>query len=115
MKRFVRAMNCFAVLLAAAGLALAPAQAASRKDKAAAELKAQLMAHIVELASDAYGGREPGTDGESKTLRYLGKQLTDLGLVSGTNLASHPWFAPVTLIGREPDTSRAVFSRKGKR
>lgn len=115
MKRFVRAMSCFAVLLAAAGLALAPAQAASRKDKAAAELKAQLMAHIVELASDAYGGREPGTDGESKTLRYLGKQLTDLGLVSGTNLASHPWFAPVTLIGREPDTSRAVFSRKGKR
>lgn len=108
-------MSCFSVLLLAAVLALAPVEAASRKDKAAAELKAQLMAHIVELASDAYGGREPGTDGESKTLRYLGKQLTDLGLVSGTNLPSHPWFAPVTLIGREPDTSRAVFSRKGKR
>lgn len=108
-------MSCFSVLLLAAVLALAPVEAASRKDKAAAELRAQLMAHIVELASDAYGGREPGTDGESKTLRYLGKQLTDIGLVSGTNLPSHPWFAPVTLIGREPDSSRAVFSRKGKR
>ncbi|MFO1256664.1 MAG: M20/M25/M40 family metallo-hydrolase [Sphingomonadaceae bacterium] len=115
MKRFVRAMNCCAMLLLAAAAAFAPAQAASRKDKALAELKAQLMGHIVELASDAYGGREPGTDGESMTLRYIGKQLFDIGLVSGTNDPGHAWFAPVTLIGREPDSSRAVFSRKGKR
>jgi hypothetical protein len=113
MKRFVRAMSCFALL--AAALAHAQVQSASRQDKAAAELKTQLMAHIVELASDAYGGREPGTEGESRTLRYIGKQLFDIGLVSGTNLPSHPWFAPVTLIGREPDSSRAMFSRKGKR
>jgi len=102
-------------MLLAAALALVPAQAASRKDKALAELKGQLMAHITELASDAFGGREPGTDGEAKTLRYIGKQMFDIGLVSGTNDPGHAWFAPVTLLGREPDASRAVFSRKGKR
>ena len=115
MKRFARAMSCCAVLLLAASLALGPLQAASRQQKAAAELKGQLMAHIVELASDAYGGREPGTEGEVKTLRYIGRHLFDIGLVSGTNVPGHAWFAPVTLVGREPDASRAVFSRKGKR
>lgn len=108
-------MNRLILLLVAAALALDPLAAASRKDKAAAELRGQLLAHITELASDAYQGREPGTEGESKTLRYIGKQFFDIGLVSGTNDPAHSWFAPVTLIGRQPATSRAVFLRKGKR
>jgi len=115
MKRFAAAMNRCAALLAVAVLALGPAHAASRQEKATAELKAQLMTHIAELASDAYEGREPGTEGEAKTLRYIGKQLFDIGLVSGTNDPGHAWFAPVTVVGREPDASRAVFSRKGRR
>ena len=101
--------------LLAASLVIAPLAAASRQEKAAALLQGQLMAHITELASDAYEGREPGTEGESKTLRYIGKQLSDIGLVSGTNDPSHSWFAPVALIGRESDTSRAAFWRKGRR
>lgn len=101
--------------LLAAALACAPVQAKPKVDKAAEALKAQLAAHIAELASDAYEGREPGTDGESKTLRYLGKQWFDIGLESGTNDPGHAWFAPVTLIGREPDRSNAVFTRKGRR
>ncbi|MCC6926920.1 M20/M25/M40 family metallo-hydrolase [Novosphingobium sp.] len=108
-------MSRCVLLLLAATTAFGPLHAASRQEKAAAELKTQLMAHIVELASDAYGGREPGTDGEVKTLRYLSKQLVDMGLVSGTNDPGHAWFAPVTILAREPDVSRAVFSRKGKR
>lgn len=99
----------------AAALALDPLAAASRAEKARAELQAQLLAHITELASDAYDGREPGTDGEAKTLRYLGKQWFEIGLVSGTNDPSHAWFAPVTLVAREPAASRAAFSRKGRR
>lgn len=108
-------MNRLILLLVAAALTLDPLAAASRQDKAAAELKGQLLAHITELASDAYQGREPGTEGESKTLRYIGKQFFDIGLVSGTNDPAHAWFAPVTLIGRQPASSRAAFMRKGKR
>ncbi len=99
------------VAFAAAAL-LSPAVAAPKRDKA---LEAQLLAHITELASDAYEGREPGTDGESKTLRYLGKQWFDIGLESGTNDPLHSWFAPVTLVAREPYGSNAVFMRKGRR
>lgn len=114
MKRFVGAINrAFAALLAVS-ITVAPLGAA-KPNKARIELEGQLRAHITELASDAYEGREPGTDGEAKTLRYIGKQWFDIGLQSGTNDPSHPWFAPVELIAREPDTSRAYFLRKGKR
>lgn len=106
-------MNGGLALLMAVAFACAPALAAApRRDKA---LEAQLLAHITELASDAYEGREPGTDGEAMTLRYLGKQWFDIGLVSGTNDPGHAWFAPVTLVAREPDASRAQFTRKGRR
>ena len=115
MKRFLPAMKRILGLVLAAALSLDPLAAASRQDKAAAQLRAQLLGHITELASDAYGGREPGTEGEAKTLRYIGQHWSEIGLISGTNDPGHPWFAPVTLVGRQPDTSRAVFARKGKR
>lgn len=101
-------------LLAVAGLCLLPtiAQAAPRRDRA---LETQLMDHIRVLASDDFEGREPGTDGEAKTLRYLGRQWFDIGLVSGTNDPGHEWFAPVTLVARQPAASSAQFSRKGRR
>ncbi len=86
--------------------------AISRADQ---ELVSRLRAHIEILASDDFDGREPGTDGEAKTLRYLGKQWFDIGLVSGTNDPGHEWFAPVTLVAREPDSSAARFLRKGAR
>ena len=119
MKRVGAAMKRVArwgVLAAALILAPAPEFAAAapppRRDTA---LEAALLAHIRVLASDEFEGREPGTEGEAKTLRYLGKQWFDIGLVSGTNDPGHPWFAPVTLVAREPAASAAVFARKGKR
>lgn len=86
--------------------------AAPRRDAA---LEAQLLEHIRTLASDEFEGREPGTDGEAKTLRYLARQWFEMGLVSGTNTPGHEWFAPVTLIAHEPAASAAQFSRKGRR
>lgn len=86
--------------------------AISRADQ---DLAARLRAHIEVLASDDFDGREPGTDGEAKTLRYLGKQWFDIGLVSGTNDPGNEWFAPVTLVAREPASSAARFLRKGAR
>lgn len=108
-------MNRLLTPLLGAAMAFQPLAAASRQDKARAELQTELLGHITELASDAYDGREPGTDGETLTLRYLGRQWFDLGLVSGTNDPGHAWFAPVTLIAREPDFTRMQFWRKGKR
>lgn len=93
------------------GMSVNSADAAPR-DKA---LETRLRAHIEVLASDDFEGREPGTEGEAKTLRYLGKEWFDIGLVSGTNDPGNEWFAPVTLVAREPSGSSAQFSRKGRR
>lgn len=112
MKRARATTNRLLTLLIAASVALVPAQAAPRRDKA---LEAQLLAHITELASDAYEGREPGTEGEARTLRYLGKQWFEIGLQSGTNDPGHDWFTPVTFVGREPAASNGVFQRRGRR
>lgn len=97
-----------AVTFVAAPLAAAP----SRADR---ELEERLRAHIKVLASDDFEGREPGTDGEGKTLRYLGKQWFDIGLISGTNDPGHEWFSPVTLIAREPAGFSATFRKRGRR
>ncbi|TCM21424.1 Zn-dependent M28 family amino/carboxypeptidase [Novosphingobium sp. PhB165] len=86
--------------------------ASSRADQ---DIAARLHAQIEVLASDDFDGREPGTQGEAKTLRYLGKQWFDIGMTSGTNDPGHEWFAPVTLVAREPATSSAQFQRKGAR
>ena len=64
-------------------------------------------------------GREPGTEGEAKTLKYLGR---DSGFpcgpaISGTNDPGNEWFAPVTLVAREPaSSSKAAVHcpRRGK-
>ncbi|MFN5779734.1 MAG: peptidase M28, partial [Novosphingobium sp.] len=103
-------MNRLAVVAIAALLAFTPAQA-QRRDKA---LEAALLAHVTELASDAYDGREPGTEGEAKTLRYLGQQWFDIGLESGTNDPRNAWFAPVKLVAREPASSSASFTRRNR-
>lgn len=73
------------------------------------------MAHIRVLASDEFAGREPGTDGEALTLRYLARQWFDIGLVSGTNDPGNEWFAPVRIVARTPVDSLVQFNRRGRR
>ncbi|MCB2062062.1 MAG: M28 family peptidase [Novosphingobium sp.] len=90
---------------------LLPATAEAARDKA---LEKRLRDHIAILASDDFAGRQPGTEGEAMTLRYLGRQWFDLGLQSGTNDPGNPWFAPVTLVAREPGDSRAQFLVNGR-
>lgn len=109
------AMNRALVAALAALLTCAPPVSAAPPIKRDKALEATLLDHIRVLASDEFEGREPGTEGEAKTLRYLGRQWFDIGLVSGTNDPGHPWFAPVTLVAREPADSAAYFLRRGKR
>jgi len=89
-----------------------PAAAPGAQDRAATE--SALTRHIGMLASDDFGGRQPGTDGETKTLRYLAREWQAAGLVSGTNDPANPWFAPVELALSLPDLSSARFYRGGR-
>lgn len=97
-------------------LALAPigALAAAPGKRQLAAIETQLRQHVTTLASDEYGGREPGTPGETLTLRYLAREWFDIGMESGTNDPGNAWFAPVELVEREPQGSRAQFFH-GKR
>jgi hypothetical protein len=95
-----------ALMASAAGLSAAPT---NRSDR---ETIDRMRAQIAVLASDDFEGRQPGTPGEAKTLRYLGKQWFDIGLVSGTNDPSHEWFSPVGLIARQPAGYNVQFMRK---
>ena len=78
---------------------------------AVAEIEAVLKRDIDTLASDAFGGRRPGTEGEAATLRYLAGEWQAAGLVSGTNDPANAWYAPVELSLSIPATSRAEFFR----
>lgn len=80
-----------------------------------AAIEQALRSHIETLASDDYAGREPGTDGETRTLRYLARAWFDIGLASGTNDPGNAWFAPVELVERTPQGSRASFSHTHRR
>ncbi|MBV1917138.1 MAG: M20/M25/M40 family metallo-hydrolase [Sphingomonadaceae bacterium] len=96
---------------AAFSVAVSPAAEAAR-DRG---LEKRLKSHIETLASDDFQGRQPGTEGEAKTLRYLGREWFRMGLVSGTNDPGNAWFAPVTLVAREPASSSALFTRRTRR
>ncbi|MFC0203000.1 M28 family peptidase [Novosphingobium soli] len=102
----------FSALWALLVLSVEPACAGTRAER---EIEARLRAHIGVLASDAFNGREPGTEGEAQTLRYLGKQWFEIGLVSGTNDPGNEWFAPVSVVAHEPATGTAQFLRRGYR
>jgi hypothetical protein len=101
--------------MACAGIGFLASARAEQSNRVERELEDRLRSHIQVLASDDFEGREPGTEGEAKTLRYLGKQWFGIGLVSGTNDPSHEWFSPVTVVAREPASYSAQFARKGKR
>ncbi|WP_292927306.1 M28 family peptidase [Novosphingobium sp. PASSN1] len=103
--------------VAMAVLALVPlaAMAAAPTKRQLAQIEAQLRKHVTTLSSDEYGGREPGTPGETLTLRYLAREWFDIGLESGTNEPGNAWFAPVELVEREPQGSRAQFLHSKRR
>ncbi len=46
------------------------------------KIKPLIKAHISTLASDEYGGREPGTKGEKLSSIYIIKQFTEIGLIA---------------------------------
>lgn len=92
--------------------ATAPVGSVSKKEFGAIER--DLLEHITTLAGDDYGGRRPGSEGETLTLGYMQRQLEASGYVSGTNDPANPWRAPVELVSSIPIEGRLEFTL-GKR
>ncbi len=66
--------------------------------------EAELRESIAVLASDDFGGREPGTPGETKTIAYIADAFSKAGL-SGGAAAAAGWLAPVELVETGPGAS----------
>lgn len=98
------------VILAACAAALIEAATPLAAQTTGPIHAADLRRHIDVLASDAYQGRKPGTDGEALTIAYLVRELAARGLdpagVGGT------WFQPVPLAERGV-ASHQVSWRRG--
>ncbi len=112
-----------AMVAALAGFALAGCQHDPRPQDAMAQTEASLVsantqaghafgpeisaedfsAHIRVLASDAFGGRQPGSDGEEKTVNYLRDQFQRLGLQPGNNGS---YFQTVPMIETRADVAK---------
>ena len=89
--------------------ALVPATASAQESAPAVSVE-QMRRHIDILASDAFEGRKPGTQGETKTLRYIADQFGAIGLEPAANGS---WFQAVPLVERKPFAHRAIWSGDG--
>jgi hypothetical protein len=96
----------FALLISATALVSGPVMA-----KGVTE--ADLRAHIEILASDAFEGRKPGTEGEAKTVKYIAEAWANAGLKPAA--ADGSWFDPVPLIQRGQGSLKYAFSAKGRK
>ncbi len=73
----------------------------------------RMMESIVELSSDAYGGREPMSEGERMTLEFLETRFREMGLEP---LFGDSYRQPVELVSIEadPSTVQMTFHMDGK-
>lgn len=98
----------FGISLALAACAKAPIASAPPAERDA--IAERLMRDIDILASDEFGGRRPGTDGEFRTVEFLTREMQAAGLVSGTNDPGSAWRAPVSLVGNTPREGSISFA-----
>lgn len=71
-----------------------------------------LRRHIEVLASDAFEGRLPGTEGENKTLAYMVGQFRAAGLEPAGEKGG--WYQIVPLVERRPAGQQAAWKAKGR-
>ena len=64
-------------------------------------------AHIKVVASDEFGGRQPGSDGETKTTEYLREQFQRLGLEPGNG---NSYFQTVPMVETRADTATSKMT-----
>jgi len=73
----------------------------------------RMMANITELSSDAYGGREPMSEGERMSLEFIEQRFRRIGLEP---LFGDSFRQAVELVSIEanPDTAQMTFHMEGK-
>lgn len=85
---------------------------ASSVDTAPAIRAGDIAHHIRVLSSDAFGGRGPGTEGETRTINYLTEQLSSFGVVPAC--PGDTWTQIVPMLQLTPDGSpTSSFSLPG--
>ncbi|MEA3016669.1 MAG: hypothetical protein QOI38_1391 [Sphingomonadales bacterium] len=89
---------------------LAAAPAAAPRD--APVTPSEMMRHIEMLASDAFEGRAPATEGERRTIAYISAELARRGLEPAG--ADGGWYQPVALIRRSAGGHRARWTANGR-
>lgn len=104
MRTFALPIALFALFALACG---APVRAQPASNRAVSE--AELRAHIAVLASDDFGGRLPGTAGETLAAHYIARHLAAAGFVGGAD-ASGGWYQPVPLVELFVEQSEAQFA-----
>lgn len=101
--RLVRAAAPFALLLAAPAFGQAADPPVTPAD---------LRRHIDQLASDAFQGRAPATEGERLTINYISEQLRQRGVEpAGEN---GTWFQPLRLVERAPGRWTTSWTGTGR-
>ena len=92
---------------------LAPQAIISLADATPVTSAERMMANIRELSSDAYGGREPMSEGERMSLEFMEQRFRAMGLQP---LFGDSFRQAVELVSIEadPDTAQMTFHMEGK-
>ncbi|HEX8062178.1 MAG TPA: M20/M25/M40 family metallo-hydrolase [Allosphingosinicella sp.] len=72
-----------------------------------------LRRHIDVLASDSFAGREPGTDGEQKSIAYIAGQMRSYGLEPGG--PGNSWYQPLEVTVRRPGDQTSEWRVRGRK
>ncbi|HMO74880.1 MAG TPA: M28 family peptidase [Sphingopyxis sp.] len=75
--------------------------------------EADLAAHMRILASDAFEGRAPGTEGEDRTIAYIVGEWAKAGLEPVPGSAT-PWLQPVPLVESRAVSGEVRFKVQGR-
>jgi hypothetical protein len=102
-------MNMKSHLTFAVALLALPTIAVAQSTASGPVTEAEIRSHIEILASDRYGGRRPGTEGETLTAHYIATQLAAAGFSAGGEGAMG-WYSPVPLIELTPVSSSLTMN-----
>jgi hypothetical protein len=72
-----------------------------------------LRRHIDVLAGDDFAGREPGTEGERKSIAYIAAQMRSSGLEPAGPRNS--WYQPLEVTVRRPGDQTSLWRVKGRK
>ncbi|MGB3844609.1 MAG: M28 family peptidase [Sphingopyxis sp.] len=103
----------FRAAIAAVALTVLAAPVLHARAADAPITESDLAAHMRILASDAFEGRAPGTEGEDRTIAYVVGEWAKAGLEPVAGSAT-PWLQPVPLVETRPLTGTVAFKAGGR-